>query len=86
MHNFNLYYWKDKQEVDIIMDTRRGLIPIEVKYKSRIDRMDLKGLLKFMEKFKVKKGIVVTKEMFETQRIDGKEILFVPAWLFLLSI
>jgi hypothetical protein len=68
------------------MDTRRGLVPIEVKYKSQIDKADLKGLLKFMEKFKVKKGIVVTKDLLDKRNVDSKEVLFIPAWLFLLSI
>ncbi len=42
---------------------------------------DLKGLVKFCEKFDVK-GIVVTKDILK----EEGNILFIPAWLFLLIV
>jgi len=38
----------------------------------------------FLEKFSVKRGLVITKNLFEEKNVEGKNILFVPAWLFLL--
>ena len=78
------YYWREYYEVDFIVKIRNRLMPIEVKYKSQIRKKDLNGLLNFMEKFNVNKGVVITKDLFDKQRIDKKEILFIPAWLFLL--
>jgi predicted AAA+ superfamily ATPase len=80
-------FWRtpQKEEVDLVLSCN-GLFPIEVKYKSTISSSDVKSLTKFMNKFKVGKGVVVTKELFEKRRFGGKEILFVPAWLFLLAI
>jgi len=46
---------------------------------------DLLGILAFCKKFGLKKGIVVTRDLFKKGEINGKEILFIPAWLFLLS-
>jgi len=83
--NFNIYYWKDKGEVDIVLDMRKRLLPVEVKYRTKIGKKELKGILKFMEKFKVKEGIVVTKDLLKKETFKDKEILFVPAWLFLLG-
>jgi len=39
-----------------------------------------------MEKFKTKKGVVVTKDLLKKEEVNHKEILFIPAWLFLLSL
>lgn len=71
-----LFYWKDKYEVDFVYDN----IPIEVKFKNDIRLSELKGIIKFMDKFESKYGIVVTKDMFKMQ----DNIFFIPAWLFLI--
>lgn len=33
----------------------------------------------------LKKGILVTRNTIGKRRIKGKDVLFVPAWLFLLA-
>lgn len=79
------FFWRDKRknEVDVVLKNKT-LVPVEVKYQSQIVSSDLKGLLKFMEKFKLGSGIVVTKSLLEKRTIAEKEILFIPAWLLLL--
>jgi len=57
-------------------------IPVEVKYRE--NPTDIKGLLEFTNKFDVKQGFVVTKDLLDKQIINGKEILFIPTWIFLL--
>ena len=74
-----------QNEVDIITEKNKKLLPIEIKYKSQISNKDLRNLIKFMEKFKVKDGVVVTRYLFEKLKLDDKNILFIPAWMFLLS-
>ena len=76
------FFWRDKQknEVDIVIDDR--LLPVEVKFKRNISKDDLKGLLKFMDVFKAKKGILVTRDVFKKELINGKEFEFLPAWYF----
>jgi predicted AAA+ superfamily ATPase len=44
----------------------------------------LKSLLKFCNKFGADKGIIVTKNLLERREIDGREILLIPVWVFLL--
>ncbi len=82
-----LFYWQDKNknEADILFKEEKSIKAIEVKYKGKITESELKGLLGFLEKYKQKEGIVITKNILEKKNIEGKEILFVPAWLFLLS-
>ncbi len=84
--NERISFWRtpQKEEVDIVIDDKE-LLPIEVKYKT-IERSDVKWITKFMNRFESKTGIVVTKDFFEKRRVDDKEILFIPAWLFLLSV
>ena len=72
-------FWKDKYEVDFVLDG----IPIEVKYKSKIIARDLEGIREFMRKFSVKKGIMLTKEEGKIKVEEG-EIFLIPIWKFLL--
>ena len=78
-------FWRtaQKHEVDIIVQNKT-ILPIEVKYRSSIRKKDIKGLLKFLERFDLNKGIVITKDILKNELIDNKEILYIPAWLFLL--
>lgn len=79
----NPYYWRSQSryEVDIVIGLKEPL-PIEVKYTDKIDEKDLKGLKRFMEEFKVKNAVVITKSKLEVR----DNILFIPIWLFLLTI
>lgn len=76
-------FWRtpQKDEIDFIVKSH---LPIEVKYQSQITNNDLRSILKFCKKFHVNKGIVVTKDLLEKHVIEDREILFVPAWFFLL--
>ena len=77
-------FWRtpQKDEVDIVIKRNNEVIPIEIKYKNQITKKDLKGIVKFMKKFKVKRGIIVTKDVLK----EENDILYMPAWLFLLAI
>ena len=79
-------FWRtpQKDEVDIIVKTDEGIIPIEIKYQTQILNNDLKAIIKFCKKFYIKKGMVITKGLLERRMIDKYEILFIPAWVFLL--
>jgi predicted AAA+ superfamily ATPase len=75
------FFWRDpyKNEVDVVM-TNGEPVPIEVKY----GKIDTKGLLAFMNRFKVEQGYVVSTDKEETQKIGGKRISVVPAFKFFL--
>ncbi|MBS3100432.1 ATP-binding protein [Candidatus Pacearchaeota archaeon] len=81
---FDLHYWKDKsgKEVDVILDLKDILLPIEVKYSERITEDDKIGLKSFMQSFSKKSnfGILITKKDF----FLDKNIIGIPLWLFLL--
>ena len=84
----NISYWKNTYEVDLVAEEfGKEPLPIEVKYQNEINPEDFKGLHSFFKHFeKVKYGIMVTKNTFETRKTkDGRIIQLVPLWLFLLS-
>lgn len=82
-----IFFWRTprKEEVDVVYKTAKGIFGIEVKYQSQINDADAKSLLKFCERFKTKRGILVTKNLLDSRQINGIELLFVPAWLFFLG-
>ncbi len=75
------FFWRDpyKNEVDIVM-TNGEPVPVEVKY----GKIDFKGLLAFMKRFKVEEGYVISTDKEETQKSNGKVISVVPAFKFFL--
>lgn len=81
-YNDRIFYFRAKKEVDFVLKNKK-LVPIEVKYAESINKSDIANLLNFMSENKLKEGIVVTKNLFKTDIIERKKILFIPAWLFL---
>jgi predicted AAA+ superfamily ATPase len=82
---FKVFYWFLEQEVDVVVLISNQIIPIEVKYRTSIKNRP-SGLLNFMEKFKCKRGFVLSKDKLEFSEVDGKEIITIPCWMFLLML
>ena len=57
-------FWRNRREVDAIVDG----IPLEVKYRDKIIRSDLKGLMEYMRKFNTKLGFVISKNREEKSK------------------
>jgi len=76
------FFWRDpyKNEVDVIKAEKK-IIPIEIKY----GRIEYKGLLAFMRKFKLQEGYVISFDKEKKQEINGKTIHVIPAFKFLLE-
>ncbi|NMB78462.1 MAG: ATP-binding protein [Methanomicrobiales archaeon] len=81
------YFWRDRQkhEVDRVIETPAGLVPVEIKYQTRISAADIRNLLIFMEEYAAGTGILITKDLFDEKTVDGRKILYIPAWLILLA-
>jgi predicted AAA+ superfamily ATPase len=75
-----LFYWREKYEVDFVIHPWKKAIPIEVKYKARIDEKDLRGLKILNEEFNPPLSLVITKD--HLSRRDS--IMFIPVWLYLI--
>jgi predicted AAA+ superfamily ATPase len=87
------FFWRtpQKYEVDVILEKNNEIIPIEVKYREYITKKDMKNLLRFCERFKSRKALMITKDKSGEEEFllrDKRKIKieFIPAWLFLLTI
>lgn len=76
------FFWRDpyQHEVDIVL-TDKKVLPLEVKY----GKIDFKGLIAFMNQFKLNEGIILSLNQERRQVIEGKEIKVIPAFKFLLE-
>jgi len=79
-----LFYWRHVHELDFVWKRGRSLLPIEVKYGTKVQPRDLAGLFQFMDRYGVSTGMVVNRDILRKDSVDGKELLYIPAWLHLL--
>lgn len=80
-YKYNQFYYKNtKNEIDFIIDRNVDIIPIDVKYKNKINSSDITNISNFIEKDKrnVNYGIVVTRDLYKMEN----NIYFIPYWLF----
>ena len=81
----HVFYWKDEKnkEVDFILyDGDRIELPVEVKYRNRVNPMELTGLVSFLDKTKTESGLVISKSDLDVRQ----DYVIVPASIFLLLI
>ena len=75
-------YWRTcaGAEVDLVLQGRFGLVPIEIKHTQSLRAKELQGLRNFMDEFKSPYGLVIHNDTRIT-RID-KDILGIPfCWM-----
>jgi predicted AAA+ superfamily ATPase len=85
-HLTRFSFWRTPQyEVDFILEEDNKTIPLEVKYKTHFNKKDTKGLNKFMDKYKIKKAYMITKDKLKKIKQDDKTIQYIPAWYYLLT-
>lgn len=93
-HGLQVHFWKDYEkpgrrnsppvEVDFVAERIDGTpLPIEVKFRKRIDPADKKGILAFLSRNKAPHGIIVTRELFDWD--SSNRILCLPLLDFLLA-
>ena len=84
--NYNQYYYRNsnKEEIDIILDRKIDIIPIEVKYTNQIENADTNTIKNFINKNKESKigkttfGIIITKNIYKKE----ENLYHIPYWLF----
>lgn len=79
LHTNANFFWRtpQKDEVDIILD-KKITLPVEIKYSNKANT---KPITKFMKKYDLKKGIIITKD-FEGKK---ENLEFIPLLKWLLS-
>jgi predicted AAA+ superfamily ATPase len=89
--NFEIFYWKNEyhKEVDfVIKDGVKVTQLIQVCFnisEERTKRREIGALIKAMNEFELKEGIVLTEEFEAKEEIEGKRIVFLPLWKWLIT-
>jgi len=84
-----IYYFKEKQEVDFYanIDSEKILINVSVDIKdSKTRQREFKALAEAMEYFKVDSSYLITKDEESIEKIDNKNIILLPLYKWLLKI
>ncbi|MDI6810380.1 MAG: ATP-binding protein [archaeon] len=85
-----IYYWRDHagKEVDFVV--KEGLKVKEliqacwVIEEEKTERREVKSLIKAMDEFKLKEGLVITEDIDKEEEVIGKRIVYKPLWKWLL--
>jgi len=87
----SIYFWKDKSdsEVDfLIVDKNKVTSLIQVAYdlsNPKTKEREVKALLSGLNEFKLKEGIIITKDLDKDEKIDNIIIKYIPIWKWLLK-
>lgn len=84
-----LYYFKNDGECDFILREKERIsetIQVCANLNQKNEKRELSGLLKAMEEFKIKKGLIITENQEEERIIDNAKIKIIPAWKWLLGL
>lgn len=82
-----VYYFKGRQEVDLYANINGGLL-VNVSYaiESKVTlKRELDALLEGMQYFDLDQSYLVTSQRDETIEIEGKKVIIVPMWKWLLE-
>ena len=77
-----IFYWKDKKEIDFVLQVKRKLIPIESKYSRRVRGNVYDAMDYFLTENDSPFGIIITKDTFNAKN----KLIEIPLWVFLLII
>jgi len=89
--NLELYYWKDihHREVDFLIKNNLKVEQvIQVCWEiteSGTKNREIRALLKAMDEFGLKRGLVITEDFESEQDFNGKKIEYAPLWKWLLG-
>lgn len=77
----DIYFWLQKgKEVDFLVRTQKGILPIEVKFQASLKKSDFANLFGFMKKSSIQKGILISRNKLELVENDGLRIISLPVW------
>jgi len=88
---FELYYWKTKQQEEVDFVVKKGTQVVQLLQVctdiTSVDthQREVKALLKALEAFHLKTGIILTGDREESENIDGKRIQIMPLWKWLIT-
>jgi predicted AAA+ superfamily ATPase len=88
--NNNLFYYKSKddEECDFVIsdkDKIKKVIQVTYLFNYKTREREIRGLVKAMDFFNLKEGLILTYEQEEEFKLNGKKIIVKPVWKWLLE-
>ena len=83
-----IFYFREKYECDFVFkDNNKKMQAVQVCWKLNDENLDREthGLIEAMNKFKLKKGFILTYDQDDVLNKDGKKIIVKPVWKWLLE-
>jgi len=82
-----MHFWRESdKETDFILLKDGSITPIESKYSKKVGMRDIKGLIKFMDKYDIGTGFVITEDYEAEERYENRIVKFIPLWKWILGI
>ena len=76
--HWSLHYWREKGiEVDIVIDKKTSVLPIEVKYREAARHTSIPAFVQAFPKIKIPVSVVITKNQLERD----ENVIYIPFWL-----
>jgi len=88
--DFEIFYWKDEyhKEVDFVIKEKLKITQLIQVCWNIEDEMtkkrEVNSLVKAMDEFKLKEGLVITEDFESEEKLNGRKIIFLPLWKWLL--
>lgn len=82
-NNAAINYWKGEKEVDFAVFNPK-LSLFNVSYTNEIHDREVNSIAEGLKEFNLKKGVVLTKNYFETKKVEHKTLEFIPLWAWLI--
>ncbi|MBI4215722.1 MAG: ATP-binding protein [Parcubacteria group bacterium] len=81
--NAAIHYWKGKREIDFVA-MNPNLTFYNVSYTDQLHGRETEGMVEGLREFNADRGVILTKNYFETREVAGKTVEFTPLWAWLI--
>jgi len=79
-NSFHFWRTQDKSEVDFVIKTGEGLIPLEVKFR-QLEKSEVpRPLVSFIDKYKPEKAYLINLNLEEEILVNKTKLIFIPYW------
>lgn len=80
--NVQIKHWRTlgKAEVDFILDYKKEIVPVEVKYSMLKSPELSRGFRNFVNEYNPSKAVVLTKGYWNIVRFNKTNVAFIPIW------
>ncbi len=83
-----IFYHSDKHECDFLIregNKIKDAIQVTYEINEKNKEREVTGLIEALNKFKLKKGLIITFDQEEELKLNGKKIVIKPVWKWLLE-